>query len=599
MQMLRSLKKNCYLYARHIIGTHMSAFPNNTVIGKYSVKRCIKENEFTTSYLVSGENAENFFMKVFRVSQVPNRLKKDGKVLEILNSKRIDIPNIISYTDSGEFRYEEEEYQYLVTPFFKGRMLSEVLKVELVFGEDEAMDIAVTLLKALAALNKSTGLCHNDLCPQNILLEKSEQGKWIPTIIDLGHLSEPVSGAPIFPVEDLNTLYMAPEQLKGIFFPEGDVYSLAVILFQLLTGEPPWICHLSGCVNYYERKEAVRAARTQGFILPEGMQDATAVFLQEGLRDLRKERPTPEEMLKRLNAPHKPLDKTGESKGTGQKDKGPAPEKEPGMQVHVEVKKNESGKGGFADVAGMDALKQDLYRRVIWVLKDREKAKRYRLTPPNGMLLYGPPGCGKTFFAQKFAEESGFNYILVNGSDLGSTYVHGTQGKIAELFKQAAENPPTVICFDEFDSFVPSRGSDSATHRADEVNEFLSQLNNCSARGIFVIGTTNRMDMIDPAVLRKGRLDLHVEIPAPDAATRKLMFRIHLKDRPQEEDIDLDRLAELTEGYASSDIAFIVNEAAMVAALADQNIGNSHLEESIRNNPSSLGTEKKRNRIGF
>ncbi len=255
--------------------------------------------------------------------------------------------------------------------------------------------------------------------------------------------------------------------------------------------------------------------------------------------------------------------------------------------------------GGFGDVAGMDNLKDSLNKRIIWVLKDKEKAEKYRLSLPNGMLLYGPPGCGKTFFAQKFAEESGFHYLLVNGSDLGSIYVHGTQGKIAELFKKAEQDAPTVICFDEFDSFVPARGSDSASQREDEVNEFLSQLNNCAKRGIFVIGTTNRMDMIDPAVLRKGRMDIKVEIPAPDVETRKKMFALHLKGRPQEEDIDLGCLADLTEGYASSDIAYIVNEAAIAAALADELISTSHLEEAVKANPSSLAPLLSTRKIGF
>ena len=105
--------------------------------------------------------------------------------------------------------------------------------------------------------------------------------------------------------------------------------------------------------------------------------------------------------------------------------------------------------------------------------------------------------------------------------------------------------------------------------------------------------------MIDPAVLRKGRLDLHVEIPAPDQETRRLMFAHHLKGRPLADDLDLDRLAALTDGYASSDIAFIANEAALVAALADENIGQRHLEDAIRCNPSSLGRKSTRNPIGF
>ena len=267
-------------------------------------------------------------------------------------------------------------------------------------------------------------------------------------------------------------------------------------------------------------------------------------------------------------------------------------------QISLQAQRNRKGHGGFADVAGMEDLKQELLRRVIWVLQDKEKAAKYRLLPPNGMLLYGPPGCGKTFFAKKFAEESGFNYYLVNGSDLGSTYIHGTQGKIADLFKKAAENAPSVICFDEFDSFVPARGSDSARNRAEEVNEFLSQLNNCAERGVFVIGTTNRIDMIDPAGLRKGRMDLKYEIPAPDPETRRAMFALHLKGRPVSEDIDLNRLALLSDGYASSDIAFVVNESAMVAALADEPISQRILEESLRCNPSSLAAPK-RPKIGF
>ena len=206
---------------------------------------------------------------------------------------------------------------------------------------------------------------------------------------------------------------------------------------------------------------------------------------------------------------------------------------------------------------------------------------------------------GKTFFAQKFAEETGFHYFLVKGSDLGSTYIHGTQGKIAALFQEAAAKAPTVLCFDEFDSFVPARGSDAARHRPEEVNEFLSQLNNCAQRGIFVIGTTNRMDMIDPAILRKGRLDLQVEIPAPDAETRQAMFVHHLKNRPLADDIDTSALAAITDGYASSDIAFIVNDAALVAALADEPITQHHLEDSIRCNPSSLGPRSHRTPIGY
>ena len=146
---------------------------------------------------------------------------------------------------------------------------------------------------------------------------------------------------------------------------------------------------------------------------------------------------------------------------------------------------------------------------------------------------------------------------------------------------------------------VPKRsGSESSSLMNPEVNEFLSQMNNCSQRGIFVIGTTNQKELIDPAVLRTGRMDIHVEVGAPDKATRKKMFDLYLKERPCD-GVDTDVLAEKTDNYSSSDIAFIVNDAALVAAFKDSPINQSMLEDSISKKPSSLGKKETRRKIGF
>ena len=237
----------------------------------------------------------------------------------------------------------------------------------------------------------------------------------------------------------------------------------------------------------------------------------------------------------------------------------------------------------------MKELKTYLSQRVIFVIKNKEKVEKYKLTPPNGMLLYGPPGCGKTFVAEKFAEETGFNFILVKSSDLSSSYHHGTQEKIAQLFKQAEQKAPIVICFDEFDALVPDRSIPANQYSATEVNEFLSQLNNCSKRGIFVVGTTNRPDKIDPAVLRTGRIDKQVYVPLPDKEARKEIFLIHLKGRPYDEQlIDAEKLSDLSDGFIASDIAYVVNDAAMIAAFTDQPITQALLEETIRNTHPSL-----------
>ena len=202
------------------------------------------------------------------------------------------------------------------------------------------------------------------------------------------------------------------------------------------------------------------------------------------------------------------------------------------------------------------------------------------------MLLYGPPGCGKTFFAEKFAEEAGFNFIMVKASDIASTYIHGTQEKIAALFDSAQKAQPSILCFDEFDAVVPER-TDMMQQTSGEVNEFLSQMNNCGHRGMFVIATSNRPDKIDPAVLRTGRIDKLIYIPMPDEDARYEMFKLHLKDRPTAE-IDLHRFAKETEGYIASDIAYIVNDAAMNAGLQNIPINEGLIEISLKQTPPSV-----------
>lgn len=245
------------------------------------------------------------------------------------------------------------------------------------------------------------------------------------------------------------------------------------------------------------------------------------------------------------------------------------------------VRRHKKDSGGFKDVAGMEDLKVTVRKKVLYFLRNPEVAAEYKIGYPNGMLLYGPPGCGKTFFAEKFAEESGFSYALVKASDLGSTYIHGTQGKINALFNEARENAPCVICFDEFDCFVPDRSRITNSNMSGEVNEFLSQLDNCGKDRIFIIATTNNPEGIDPAVLRSGRLEHKVYIPAPDFEARKAVIKKGVLSRPCSDGIDFDRLAMLTEGYVTSDLSLIVNDAAMNAAYSRSFISQQLLEEAI------------------
>lgn len=272
---------------------------------------------------------------------------------------------------------------------------------------------------------------------------------------------------------------------------------------------------------------------------------------------------------------------------------------------------------GFSAVAGMDEIKKRLQEDVIDILADREGAKAYGIDIPNGMLLYGPPGCGKTFIAEKFAEQAAYNYHYVKSSDLASTYLHGAQEKIAALFDEARKNAPTILCFDEFDALVPSRDDVNNAGHSAEVNEFLSQLNNCGRDGVFVIASTNRPDKIDSAVLRTGRIDYLVYVPIPDEKVRQAMFCLALKSKPIATDIDYKYLSDKTKGYLTSDISAIVNETARMAFRQKTVISMQMLKDVLETRVPSLSkdaveeyerlrekfenqrTEKERRRIGF
>lgn len=243
---------------------------------------------------------------------------------------------------------------------------------------------------------------------------------------------------------------------------------------------------------------------------------------------------------------------------------------------------------GFSAVAGMEELKQQLRTDVIDILANKDEAAKYGLTIPNGMLLYGPPGCGKTFISEKFAEEAAYNYKYVKSSDLASVYLHGSQEKIAQLFDEARRNAPTILCIDEFDALVPKRDAINNASQSAEVNEFLSQLNNCGNDGIFVIATTNRPDKIDSAVLRSGRFDYKIFVPTPDLESRKALFQVILKDRPKESGIDFDRLARLTDGYLASDISSIVQKAAREAFRSKSLITHQLLQKAAESTSPSL-----------
>ena len=257
----------------------------------------------------------------------------------------------------------------------------------------------------------------------------------------------------------------------------------------------------------------------------------------------------------------------------------------------------QSIKGLWVGVAGMREVKVLLERDVILPLQEPELYKLYGLSLPNGVLLYGPPGCGKTFIAKKLAEILKFKYFEIKPSDIGSIYVHGGQKRIGALFAKARDTAPSLIFFDDLDALAPDRSNHSVGHHySAEVNELQVQLNKCWQSKVLVVGATNFLEKIDPAILRPGRIDKKVFIGPPDLEARIDLLRVYMQDRPQES-LNWLKLAEQCEYYTAAELEHVVNEAARLALAGSRRITEEDILKALYDNPPSLDSEKVKKAI--
>jgi transitional endoplasmic reticulum ATPase len=228
----------------------------------------------------------------------------------------------------------------------------------------------------------------------------------------------------------------------------------------------------------------------------------------------------------------------------------------------------------WEDIGGLEEVKQDLKEAVEWPLKNPEIFTRLGIKPPKGILLYGPPGCGKTLLGKAVATESAANFITIKGPEIFSKWVGESEKAIREVFRKARMAAPAVIFFDEIDSLLPRRGlgfSDSGVSER-VISQLLTEMDGIvTLEDVVVIAATNRPDMVDPAVLRPGRFDRLIYVPEPDEKSRIQIFKIYTKEMPLAKDVNPTQLATMAKNYSGADISAFCREAAMYALRRDVN----------------------------
>ncbi len=240
----------------------------------------------------------------------------------------------------------------------------------------------------------------------------------------------------------------------------------------------------------------------------------------------------------------------------------------------------------WEDIGGLEEVIIQLKEVIEWPLKYPELYRHLHSRPPNGILLHGPPGTGKTLLAKALAHESEVNFISVKGPEFLSKWVGESEKAVRETFRKARSASPCIVFFDEIDAIAGLRGRSAGSHVTESViSQLLTEMDGLEGlKDVILLAATNRVDMLDPAMLRSGRFGRHIEIPMPDKKARKEIFKIHLKNKPLAKDVDIDKMAQSMENYTGADIQGICEEATLLTirrALADPTI-NSQDSESVK-----------------
>jgi len=542
---------------------------------KYTVTFFLKKGNYAETYRVKNQEGKTKLLKLFSYSKLDRtQFDNNGDILEIELLKKIKHPNLATYFDSGKLLLDNQKYAFVILDFISGETLADKMKREQTFNVYEAKDIITGVLNGLNYLHTlESPIIHNDITNLNIMTDLS--GKVVvPKIIDFGYARYLNQTNKDYLKDGLNPFYQANEAFNKVFSVQSDVFSAGALYYHLLEGLPPWFVEISKYkADSIKLEDTIIEKRKKPLKFSSITDQQTQNIISKALQPNTENRfNSVKDFIKAINGEMEVQQLSSPQEVSKSK-----------------LKETEKGKG-FDAIAGLDDLKKEMKRSVIDVLQNPEKAQRYGAKLPSGMVLYGPPGCGKTFFAKHFAEEVGFNYMFFTGSGLKSRYVNATQENIAQMFEEAEINAPSIIFIDEINELLPNRDSEVHEMAKSAVNEMLAQMDGTGEKGIFIIGATNYPNMIDPAMLRAGRLEKKFYLPPPDFKLRKALFEMSLNKRKKVIDFGLDyeRLSNLTDNYVSSDIELIINEATSIAMVDDSRITMTLLEEVIKKTKPSV-----------
>ena len=564
-------------------------FKKNDKIDSYSVTFPHKQGSYAETYRVKDTSGKTRFLKLINYSKLNrNQIDDNGRVVEVEIAKLLRHHNLCQFTDSGNMMINGSQYAWFATEFVSGETLSQRIIRDDNISVYEIKTIAKAVLSALSFLHSlPIPVIHNEVTIQNVFLNLVGELQDLK-LIDFRY-ARFLSQSPAKPdLEVLNPFYLAPERFSGVCSVQTDTYSVGAMMYHLLYGKLPWFVDVSKMGEQdtidrilTERDKELELTKEDKYELDDQLLNVIARALSYDSEDRFQ---SADEFIKAIDGEIKIARQSTKRKILSQQ--------KPDNTSPTTIKKEGEG---FAAVAGMDDLKQQMREEVIEPLHNPEEYRRYGVTIPNGMLLYGPPGCGKTFFAKHFAEEVGFNFMCITPATLKSRFVNATQENIAKMFKEAEDNAPTVIFIDEMNELVPNR-DDGNVHEMSRsaVNEMLAQMDRTGEKGIFIIGATNYPNMIDPAILRAGRLDKKYYIGVPDTDARMALFKLYLEKRPYDFGLDYQQLADMTQGYVSADIQLIVNDASRNALRQHSKITMELLRIAISNTRPSLSANELR-----